>query len=88
MLWLNHALTVKNKNDHLSGYYTHQTNKKLYRYPAKVPSKLTISELKTYKTVAVRSHFKIRSHFLGNPVVGTQLRDPINSGLTRWRMAV
>ena len=21
-------------------------------------------------------------------VVGTQLRDPINSGLTRWRMAV
>ena len=24
----------------------------------------------------------------GNPFIGTQLRDPINSGLTRWRMAV
>ena len=70
MLLLDRALTVKiQKNDHLLGYYTHQTKKQLYRYPPKVPSKSTNSELKTYKTVAVRSHFKIRSHFFGNPVV-------------------
>ena len=47
MLWLDHALTVKKKNDPLLGYYTHQTNKQLYRYPPKVPSKLTYSGLKT-----------------------------------------
>ena len=31
--------------------------------------------LKTYKTVAVRSHFRIRSHFFGNPVrIGKYIR--------------
>ena len=68
MLWLDHALTVKIKKlEYLMGYYTYQTNKQLYRYPPKVPSKSTNSELKTLKT-AVRSHFKIRFNFFGNPV--------------------
>ena len=35
------------------------------------------------------AHFGTTLRFTG-PVnaIGTQLRDPINSGLTRWRMAV
>ena len=37
-------------------------------------------------------HLEVYSPCAGGPsavnAIGTQLRDPINSGLTRWRMAV
>ena len=62
-------LDKKHRREDTPGYYTHQTNKQLYRYPPKVPSKSTNFELTTYKTVAVRSHFKVRSHFFGNLVI-------------------
>ena len=71
MLWLDHALTVKiQKNEHFVGILHTSDEQAVDRYPPKVPSKLTNSDLKTYKPVAVRSHFKIRSHFFGNPVLG------------------
>ena len=87
LLWLDHALTVKiQKNDNLLGYYTHQTNKQLYRYPPKVPSKSTNSDLKTYKTVAVRSHFKMRSHFFGNPVSAMAIDGKLYICYYMWTM--
>ena len=71
LLWLDHALPVKiNKKLPFVGILQASDEQAvvLYRYPPKVPSKLTNSDLKTYKTVAVCPHFKIRSHFVGNPV--------------------
>ena len=41
----------------------------MHRYTSKVPSKDTNSRFQTNKTLAVRSHFKIGSHFSGNPVI-------------------
>ena len=40
----------------------------MHRYTSKVPSKDTNSRFQANKTLAVRSHFKIGSHFSGNPV--------------------
>ena len=41
----------------------------VHRYSWKVPPSETNTRLETKKTVAVRSYFKIRSHFFGNPVI-------------------
>ena len=40
----------------------------MHRYTSKVPSKDTNSRFQASKMLAVRSHFKIGSHFCGNPV--------------------
>ena len=40
----------------------------VHRYSWKVPPSETNTRSETKKTVAVRSHFRVRSHFFGNPV--------------------
>ena len=68
MMWLYHTLTVKiQKKITICWDITH-IGRTSSCNPPKVPSKSTNSEFKTYKTMAVRSHFKIHSHFFGNPV--------------------
>ena len=46
----------------------------------------------TYKAALVRNYLEVYWPCAGGlsaaNAVGTQLRDPINSGLTRWPMAV
>ena len=55
------------KNEHFVGIIHTSDEQAVDRYPPNVPSKLTNSDLKTYKAVAVRSHLKIRSHFFWKP---------------------
>ena len=65
----------------------------MHRYTSKVPSKDTNSRFQANKTLAVRSHFKIGSHFSGNPVNGcclfaTLWVRPFWPGRIYWTMPI
>ena len=52
----------------------------MHRCTSEVPSKDSNSRFQTNKTLAVRSHFKIGSHFSGNPVKGVFMVIPYSKG--------